>query len=96
MKKLSLSSLLVLNLALLGVLAWVSLPEQSAEAQIGAGRADYTMIAAQRSGRTANTIYVVDMAGGGMLSLDPTAQGRLEATGFRIISGDFEEARQGR
>jgi hypothetical protein len=96
MNKRTLSVLIVLNAALLAALGVLSFTPTGAQAQIGADRADYAIISAARTGRSQHSVVILDVAKGGMIAIEPTAQGKLTVTGFRQVTSDFERARSGR
>ncbi|MHB1156883.1 MAG: hypothetical protein ACYC26_08595 [Phycisphaerales bacterium] len=96
MNKRTLTVLIVLNAAMLVALAVMSFTPTSAQAQIGDTRADYAVIAAGRTGRTQHSVIILDVAKGGVMAVEPTAQGKLNVTGFRQVTADFERLRTAR
>lgn len=99
MTRKTLGALVAFNLALLLALVTLSFTPNRADAQLGGGGGDYTMIAAQRNGRTPHAVYLIDTRQNIMLSIEPSARGRnsgLEVTGLRDITNDFNARAAGR
>jgi hypothetical protein len=96
MNKRTLTALIVLNAALLAALAVLSVTPTPVQAQLGNNRADYAIIAAARTGRSQHSVIILDVAKGGVIAIEPTAQGKLTVTGFRLVTSDFERARSAR
>ena len=96
MNRKSLGALVALNAALLLAAAVLTFLPQPAEAQLGGGGGDYTMISALRSGRTARTIYILDTRNNIMLAVEPGGRNELKVVQYKDITGDFEGRAGGR
>ena len=99
MNRQTLAGLVAINLVLLTALAWFSLTPatQPAHAQMGARAGDYVMVAGQRQGRNWATIFIIDLANGAVLTVEPNpSRKNLTSTGFQMIGRDLEDARIGR
>jgi len=91
MKRHNLQALVVLNIALLVVLAVLCLVPSQAEAQFGGRRAgDYIMLAGTIPGRTTNAIYITDLNNGAMMAVQYDLNKRaIVALGARDLNQDF-------
>ena len=91
MNRRSLGALIALNLALTAALALVTLSTPApAQAQLGAMRAQYTMIAGAASGRdNQQMIYIIEInTGRVMAAFFNTANNQVEVMATRDLGGD--------
>lgn len=96
MNRKTLGALVALNAALLLAAAALSFAPSPVNAQLGGGGGDYTMIAAQRNGRTPHPVYIIDTRNSVMLSVEPDARGRqggLVVTAARDTRRDFDASK---
>lgn len=86
--------LIALNVALLGVLALVSLaPTAGGEQQANRGRGDYTMIGAQYQGGNTNAIVILDAMNRELIALRwDNSRRTLEGMGYRDLATDADAA----
>jgi len=87
MNRTGLAGLVVLNAALLLVLAVLCLTPQPAQAQLGAGRGDYLMIAGRVQGQTTASVYILDITSFRMVAVSYTGRD-LVAAAARDINAD--------
>jgi hypothetical protein len=90
----NLAGMIVLNVALLVVLAVLCLTPQPAAAQLGAGRGDYIMIAGQVGGRTTGAVYIIDITSGRMLAVMYMDRQGLVTVARRDINEDVQGLRR--
>ncbi len=88
------AALIVLNVALLGLLALVTLaPEADAQ---GRGRSDYTMIAGNVNGSDAAATYIVDTINQDLVvMLYNTSTKKLDGVAYRNLADDTARILQG-
>lgn len=98
MRKKNLRVLVFVNVMLLLLLAVVSFAPKAAQAQFGGARAgEYMMVSGRTPGRTQNTIYIMDVNRGIMLTMQYNISNKsLEVTGSRNIQADFAGGQQRR
>ncbi|MHC4995809.1 MAG: hypothetical protein ACYTGQ_12225 [Planctomycetota bacterium] len=92
MKRYNLAGLVVLNIALLAVLALVSFDTPQAEAQLGGMRGgnNYVMVSGRVRGSTQDSLYITDVSRGAMLAITyDQNQKNLKALAWRDIGSDF-------
>lgn len=88
----SLAALIVLNVVLLAALSVTVLNPTPAEAQFG-GRANFTMIAGQATGRDSQSvIYITDLSSGKIAPIFYNASNnKIQIFGGRNISDDLRD-----
>jgi hypothetical protein len=93
MNRRSLAGLVVVNVALLVVLAVLCLTPRAAQAQLGQGRGDYFMIAGQAVGQNAGVLYIVDTVSAKVIAVAYNKQNRtFAAVAERDINNDAKDA----
>ncbi len=91
------SGLIAINLALVAILAVITLLPTDAEAQQRRARGDYTMVAGEVQGLTEAAIYIVDSNNSEMVALRwDNSRRSLAPIGFRDLAADSRAARGGR
>jgi len=92
------SGLIAINLALVAILAVLTVLPEGAEAQnTRRARGDYTMVAGEVQGMSEAAIYIVDSNNSEMVALRwDQSRKSLAPIGFRDLAADARAARGGR
>ncbi len=89
--------LLLLNVALLAVLAAVTFGSTAGAQQGGRGRGEYTMVTGGAMGTDAGVIYIADVQNQEMIAMQYNANTKvLDGVGYRNLAADGSNVRPSR
>ena len=97
MNRTNLAGLVVLNVVLLAMLAFLSITPENAEAQARRARGDYLMVTGEYTGLQSEVVYIYDMANQEMLVLTYDGKKIIPlVSSSRNVKTDFEKGAGGR